>query len=212
MIRADRVSRCLSMAAVENLSNAAEFAYLTDRPLNRSIAINLTNAGIDDPHSFLTLFLMRAGDWLRDHDADLCYVYVIENKGGLNVHILIHVPPQLHSGFAHHQRGWLKQAGCKAVKAGVIKTRILPAPKHGEGKYLVELENALFYFSKGADERICRMLGIRRTPQGIVQGKRAGTSESIGAAARRSHLPGAYGPTVRRRRLVVPRLVSSTVS
>ena len=109
--------------------DAVEFAWWSDRPLTRVIVIHCDKAPVwDDVHTFITRFFKRAGKWLRLNGAPVAYVWVLEipESGGLNLHILIHVPLSLRALFAKSQRHFFKGAGDTWCKGVMSPMRLAP--------------------------------------------------------------------------------------
>ncbi len=187
-----RRSTALRAKDCENLLLAAEHAKAVGRPLNRMLTIHFGAAGIDDPVKATGQLLKLMGDWLRCYNTGITAVWVREagTAKGEHVHILMSVPPNIIGAFNRRQRGWLKLIGATWTK-GVLRSR----PIGGSHKaafsdvcsclYKHALSGALDYLLKGADSegRVAHSIG-RCEDGGELWGKRCGTTENIGRAAR----------------------------
>lgn len=187
-----RRSTALRAKDCENLLLAAEHAKAIGRPLNRMLTIHFDAASISDPVKATGQLLKLMGDWLRCYNSGITALWVREAgpPKGEHVHILIGVPPNKIRAFNRRQRGWLKRIGA-AWKRGVLLSR----PIGGSHKaafseacsclYEQALSGALGYLLKGADSEARSVYGIRKCLDGgELWGKRCGTTENIGRAAR----------------------------
>jgi hypothetical protein len=184
-----RPSRHLRENEARRVIDAACFAVCIGRPLNRHITIHLNRAKVSCSHSFITRFLKHAGDWLR-YRADIAphYVWVLENPpgGGLNVHILIHVPTAHVADFNRAQRRWIKMSGA-LNRPGVLRSSDIWYSDFSRGlqPYLCDgLWGILKYLLKGLAPESAERLGIAPQDEGPVHGKRSGCSEALGPARR----------------------------
>ncbi len=182
-----RATQGLSLRQCQNVWDAAHFAVLIDRPLNRFVTVNWTTGCVGDPLDALGRYIKRAGDWLRDRGVDLVYVWTREAVGGDHVHLLIHVPCALSRAFTRMNRQWLRLAGAKRAKRAV---RTLPVARSYDAYssspayYQVNLRAALAYILKGALPAAVAYTREYQEYAGVVVGKRSGTSLSIGGHAR----------------------------
>ncbi|MCR6629364.1 MAG: hypothetical protein NVV74_04530 [Magnetospirillum sp.] len=188
-----RTTRYISLQAVNNLTEAADFSYYICTPLNRFITIHCEAAGIgmSRVHRFRSSFLKHAGDWLYLNNVPFCHLWVLENpsSGGLNLHILMHVPPTLAAQFARRQRGWLKAAGAKCRAKVILSKWIGPRDWDYPLPYVRAFTGVVLYLLKGASPETCEMLSVGdvtllHVDQGVVHGKRCGVSETLGPKAR----------------------------
>jgi hypothetical protein len=189
-----RVSHFLTEKQVHQLLDAIAYAWRLERPLNFGITINLRIAEIRGrPQKFISAFTKYAGDWLRLRSVAPCYVWVLEIPPGSdpNVHIAFHWPAEHRQDgreLGNLLRGWLKKSGGHCT-ARALQHQSLPHPcdKDSDPK-----RHGMYcrYILKGTDPETCKRLGINHSTQGAIVGKRCGTSEHIGGAARRrSPLP-----------------------
>lgn len=172
--------------------NIIQAVIFSDRiaPFSHFLTIRNITEVHDRPQRTITTLLKYIGDWLRFHAASpLRAVWALESPAGIqHVHIVLHVPEALTRRFTKRLRGWLKLAGIPR-RAGTVRS-----------KPVGDLKDRLGYILKGTEERACRALRnellITHIPQGYVIGKRCGTSQAIGAAARRGTAPTARGLAV----------------
>jgi hypothetical protein len=191
-LKRGRRSTALRTNDCENLILAAEHARQIGAPLNRMLTVHFDKAGISDPVKATGQLLKLMGDWLRCYNTGITALWVREAglQKGEHVHILLSVPPPILGLFTRMQRGWFKKIGA-AWKRGVYLSR----PIGGSHKaafspicsdlYKQALSGALGYLLKGADAKARAAQGlIRNEDGGELWGKRCGTTENIGRAAR----------------------------
>jgi|SRR5579871_2520842 len=191
---------------VRHVQKAAESVLMSLRIgkwLNRSITIQFATARLDDEaRPFLRRFLKLARDWLAKRGAgSLCFVAAFEAKGGLHVHLLLHVPIGLWSDFRDAERHWLRRAlakhggeDCPEVlrDRAIVHYKNLVCGVASERDYLKQLGNTLVYRMKGAtrmnaarymgmsDEEIENLTDkMRPSPQGLVWGRRVSVSHNL---------------------------------
>ena len=192
--RRNRESLSLTAAQVTNLTAAAAQADRIGLPLNRMITLHWESAGVplDAMAKATGRFIDLLSKALTRHGSRTAWVFVHEagkGKGG-HAHVLAHVPQALAGLVARRQRSWLKRITGKPYKARVIFGRPIAgahatAPGAGD-LYAVNLDAALSYLTKGADEPAAERFGLTRLePGGRVIGKRCGVSQNIGPKARR---------------------------
>lgn len=192
---AARESHALSTAQIANLIAAKAYAAQIGLPLNRMITIHWEAAGV--PLEGMTKATGRFVDLLTKtlarHGSQTACLWVHEggeDKGG-HCHLLIHVPANLVPKIIKLQRGWLRRITNRPYKANVIHS----APVGGRlgvetgspSLHAANLEVALNYLIKGADDAAAMVHGLERIQHGgLVIGKRCGTSQNIGPKARKS--------------------------
>jgi hypothetical protein len=133
----------------------------------------------------MTKTIVRHGGktaWLWVHEGG-------EKKGG-HCHLLAHVPGDLMPTMTKLQRGWLRRITNRPYKASVIRSRPiggrLGVETANPALHASNLEVALAYLLKGADPAAAERYGLERKEHGgLVIGKRCGTSQNIGAKARK---------------------------
>ena len=191
-LKRGRRSTALRVKDCKNLILAAEHARQIGAPLNRMLTIHFEKAGISDPVKATGRLLKLMGDWLRCYNTGITAVWVREAglQKGDHVHILLSVPPPILGLFTRMQRGWFKKIGA-AWKRGVYKSRPiggshrLAFSEAGASLYQQALKGALHYLLKGADVQARAAHGIGKQGEGgELWGKRCGTTENIGRAAR----------------------------
>lgn len=190
--RADRESDGLTSAQVNNLLEAAAHAERAGLRLNRMVTIHWQASGVPlaaMPRAtgrFLDLLskaIKRHGSrtaWLFTHEAGA-------GKGG-HCHLLAHIPDALAPLVARRQRAWLKVITGRPYKARAVHSRpVVGAATAGAGDlYAVNLKAAMGYVLKAADAAAAARYGLTRLEAGgRIIGKRSGTSQNIGPAARR---------------------------
>jgi len=189
MNRGDRRSTHLRVSDQTKEVDAGVSSFCEGYPLNLFLSLHLEKAGLTRSklHSFVTTFLHRSGTWLhRTTGQPVRHLSVCENPssekpgGGLNVHILIHVPFRLQKRFRALAQDWVEQAGGRYT-SGVLKFRrvffsdtplVEDYLRHG-------LQGVLVYMMKGLDPAAPNSLGVERRPQGLIFGKRCGVSQSL---------------------------------
>lgn len=192
--RADRESHALKPAQIANLRAAERHAEKIGLPLTRMITIHWEAAGVtlegmaNATGKFLDLLtktLDRHGSataWVRVHEGG-------DGKGG-HCHLLVHVPAELVPIVTRLQIRWLRSITGNAYRARVIHSDPiggrLGLEKGNPDLHRANLDAALAYVLKGANEEAASQFGLERVePGGRVIGKRCGTSQNIGAKARR---------------------------
>jgi hypothetical protein len=174
------------MRQATNIMEAVRFAKSVGLPLVAHLTIHwsLTDAG-DDPHGTLFAKLREGLDkWLHRHGIAFAAVWARERQASgqsevVHCHLLFHLPvdyrtkklPQVEATISR----LINRHGRGISDERVIKLVIHQNP---DGKYLV----------KGGGPKIWKKFGLRkehRRLQGFIYGKRCGTTENIGPAARK---------------------------
>ena len=191
----------LRVRHVQKAADAVLMSLRIGKWLNRSITIQFATArlGDDEARDFLKDFLKLARDWLAKRGAGpICYVAVFEAKGGLHVHLLLHVPIGIWSDFRDAEKGWLTRALARnggEDRREVLRDRAIVHYKNlvcgvaSERDYLKQLGNVLVYRMKGATRMdAARYLGMkdltekmRPSPQGGMLGRRVSVSQNLRA-------------------------------
>lgn len=192
--RANRESVGLTAAQMRGLIAAAAHAKAVGLPFTRFVSVHWEAAGVplpDMPRAtgrFLDL-LTKA---LARHGSRTAWLFIHENGPGkgAHVHILAHIPPNLVAVVTRLQRGWLKSITGQAYKARVIHSRPvggrLGLETANPDAHAANLATAMAYVLKGADGDAAATFDLPRlAPGGRILGKRCGTSQNIGPAARR---------------------------
>jgi hypothetical protein len=112
-----------------------------------------------------------------------------DGKGG-HCHLLIHVPTGLVSCLPNLQRGWLRTITGQPYRSRVIHSKPiggrLGLETGNPDLHAINLEAALSYVLKGANTAAAAQFNLDTLePGGRVIGKRCGTSQNIGAKARK---------------------------
>ena len=193
--RADRESHALSAAHVANLTAAARHAGAIKLPLNRMVTIHWEAAGV--PLAGMARatgrFLDLLTKWLARHMSRTAWLWVHEGgdgKGG-HCHLLAHVPPECVKALTGQLRGWLGRITGNPYLRRVIHSKPiggrLGLERRNPDVHAINLEAALSYVLKGASPEAASQFALERLePGGRVIGKRCGTSQNIGAKARRA--------------------------
>ncbi len=182
--RADRISDAIPQGARENIEAAARFASDIGLPLNKFLTLHMEGAGLTELRARQAIadFLQRIRRWIRVKGGQFCYIAVRENGvgEGEHVHLLLHVPPDLFAKFSHRQSGWLCAVGVKRYKGGCFSRPIgnhKNAAQINFAHYLANLQRVVAYVLKATT--------VGSKGIGPIVGKRCGTSQNIGRAARR---------------------------
>jgi hypothetical protein len=176
-------TRLISISQADNIIEAVHFAKSVGLPLVAHLTIHwsLTNAG-DDPVGKLFAKLREGlSKWLYRRRIEFASAWTRENAGGdvEHCHLLFHLPEdwcmgakklqleaELYRLIKHHAGDYSHER--------VIKLEIWPNP---DGKYLL----------KGGGPKVWKLFRLRkahRRLQGVIHGKRCGTTQNIGSAAR----------------------------
>lgn len=197
--RADRESHALTAAQIGNLKAAERYAEKIGLPFTRMISIHWQAAGV--PLAGMAKATGRFTDLmakaLARHRSGTAWLWTHENvpgnghdKGG-HCHLLAHVPADLVPVVTALQRGWLRRITGQPYRARVIHSKPIGGRLGLEAGnpdlHAVKLEAALGYVLKGASPEAASQFGLERLEQGgRVIGKRCGTSQNIGAKARKA--------------------------
>lgn len=191
---ASRRSFAITAEQVSNLRAAVVYAGQIGLPLNRFITIHWKSAGIalggmvKATGHFLDLITKA----LARQRQPTAWIYVHENGEceGWHCHLLAHVPPNLVRAITDRQRGWLRTITGQGYRAQSMHSvpvgYKLGLELNAPDRYASHLEVVVAYMLKqAADEAALHFQHFEQTPPGLVMGKRAGTSQNIGARARR---------------------------
>ena len=198
--RADRESDALTAAQIGNLKAAERHAEKIGLPFTRMISIHwqaaeVPLAGMAKATGRYTDLMAKA---LARHGSGTAWLWTHENvpgnghdKGG-HCHLLAYVPADLVSVVTALQRGWLRRITGQPYRARVIHSKPIGGRLGLEAGnpdlHAVNLEVALAYVLKGACPEAASQFALERLePGGRVIGKRCGTSQNIGAKARKTY-------------------------
>lgn len=122
----------------------------------------------------------RLSKWCKRCGFSLVWLWVREigKNEGRNTHILVHVPPKWAKPFrAEFERAFEREGGAVRDQAILCKRANRPGGK---------LAYMLKGMSDAVPEQLEQAIGmlIKVKGQGVVLGKRTGTTENIGQAAR----------------------------
>lgn len=193
--RADRESHALTAAQVANLEAAERHALAIGLPFTRMITIHWQAAGVAlaDIAKATGRFLDLLAKALARHKSKTAWLWTLENgdrKGG-HCHLLIHVPAALASTLTRLQKGWLRRITGNPYRARVIRSKPIGGRLGLEAGnpelHVINLAVALGYVLKGANAEAAAKFGLERLEAGgRIIGKRCGTSQNIGATARKT--------------------------
>lgn len=192
--RADRESHALTAEHIVNLEAAERHARAIGLPFTRMITIHWQAAGVAlaDMVKATGRFLDLLTKALARNEAKTAWLWTLENgdrKGG-HCHLLVHVPAALVSILTKLQKGWLRRITGKPYRARVIHSKPIGGRLGLEAGnpelHSINLAVALGYILKGADAKAAEQFGLARLEAGgRIIGKRCGTSQNIGANARK---------------------------
>ena len=164
--------------------HSARTADAIGRPLNKFVTINLWQLGIDHESASAAFQKLRErpfASWSRyrprgkgtPRNGPPTYAWVIEApEGRAHVHWMLHVQDDQEHDFATKLGRWiLRLGGVKELPFGALRVENV---HNADGLKL--------YFSKGLQPQLADRWGIRHVDQGLVHGRRAGTSRNIGPA------------------------------
>jgi hypothetical protein len=193
--RADRESHALTAAQIGNLEAAERHARAIGLPFTRMITIHWQAAGVAlaDMVKATGRFLDLLAKALARHKSKTAWLWTLENgdrKGG-HCHLLVHVPAALVSILTRLQKGWLHRITGNPYRARVIRSKPIGGRLAMETGNLelhsINLAVALGYVLKGANAEAAEQFGLERLEAGgRIIGKRCGTSQNIGAKARKA--------------------------
>jgi hypothetical protein len=180
---ASRTTHAIKQVSIARVLNGVNFAQRQSLPLNTAVTINLWQTHCPEGQESaafarlrdtrFTPFIRREQKKIGSPGVPPTYVWTLENVGGVHCHWLLHIPRHRFALFAEKLPLWIE-----AVTGGITdKSCIHIQEAHnpvGKAKYIL----------KGADPFWATTYNIDAIDQGPVIGKRAGTSENIGKAAR----------------------------
>jgi hypothetical protein len=182
-------TRYITLPQATNIIKAVTFAKSICLPLVAHLTIHwaYTDAGDDPDGKRFAKVREGLAKWLRRHGIVLAAVWCIErmSRGQAEVvhcHLLFHLPIEYRSGARLLQLEaaiyrLIKRHGRDYWADEVIKLLIHDKLPYPDGKYLI----------KGGGPKVWKLFRLRRDHrrlQGIIHGKRCGTTENIGRAAR----------------------------
>lgn len=177
-----RRSSFINRKPASNIVRAVSVADAIGLPLNQFVTLNFGHTTCPSGLVSEQFELLRDNHfvpWLRRKATGLrtppAYVWSIESRGEYpHVHWVVHIPDERIASFRALLPKWLAAVVPTVTCNSAVHVRDVPRPQ-GLAKYLI----------KGIDPVYARFFRIRHEPQGIVLGKRAGTSKSLGPSVRR---------------------------
>ena len=192
---ATRESHALSRAHVANLIDASVHADAVGLPFTRMITVHWEAAGVtlNGMARATGRFIELLSKALARHGSATAWLWVHENgpnKGG-HCHMLVHVPAAFVRKLPARQKRWLRTISGNPYHSGVIHSDPIGGRLGLEGSnpalHAINRDAALSYVLKGADKAAATSFGLERLePGGRIIGKRCGTSQNIGAKARKA--------------------------
>ncbi|WP_298018579.1 hypothetical protein [uncultured Parasphingopyxis sp.] len=185
---ADRQSQSIKSSTADNLRQAARFASSIGLPLNRHMTINLEALGVADHRATeaISSFMKSFREWLKRQGHNTASIWARERSShtGSHLHLLFHLPPGAQLRKRH--LAILKRITGRRYKTGCVLTRSVRGASGAQGweLYLSNIERVVEYALKGEMKDRAGAFSRPRSPQGVIIGKRAGTSQNIGQAAR----------------------------
>lgn len=193
--RADRESHALTAAQIANLEAAERHARAIGLPFTRMITIHWQAAGVAlaDMVKATGRFVDLLTKALARNKTKTAWLWTLENgdrKGG-HCHLLVHVPATLVSILTKLQKGWLRRITGNPYRARVIRSEPiggrLGLETGNPELHAINLTVALGYVLKGANAAAAEQFNLARLEAGgRIIGKRCGTSQNIGAKARKA--------------------------
>lgn len=193
--RVDRESHALSAAHIANLKAAERRARAIGLPFTRMITIHWQAAGVAlaDMVKATGRFLDMLTKWLARKQSNTAWIWVHENgdNKGWHCHLLAHIPAAFVRRLTGMQKRWLRRISGKVPKKGIICSRpiggLLGLETGNPELHMINLAVALGYVLKGANAEAAEQFGLTRLEAGgRIIGKRCGTSQNIGATARKA--------------------------
>ncbi len=160
---------------IEGIFEADYFARSIGLPLNTFVTVSWQNTrqGSEDIQERFQRATKAMGQWMRRKDYPATWVFVHENPGNSwpNCHLLVHVPSGQLGSFKAIAPKWFD-----ALEGGVhIRTRNGPT------------DRCLSYMVKGTDYITAHRYGAKARNQGLIDFKRCGWTQNLGAAAHESN-------------------------
>lgn len=203
----------ITVAQAIHLKAAVNFAELIDLPPNTHLTIHWVGTGAGDDPSGETFAKVRDGiaRWLRRRGIPLTGIWVREKRSGgqadvEHAHLIFHLPIEwLDGAKLIHTNGGVE--GCaELLQLEAALHRIVSHYAGRPDDYAVKLKiptngglRGLYngrsydglYALKGGGPQVWKLFPrIRkewRKPQGLIFGKRCGTTQNLGPSARRQH-------------------------
>ena len=179
-------SKLVSVEQAANIVEAVNFAKSIDHPLVAHLTIHWSGTIAFDDHDGTRFAKVREGlaKVLSRRGIPVAWVWCRECKAHTDIvhcHLLFHLPvayrsgPKLDEMEAHLVR-LIDRHGDGILGEFAVRLVIWPDP---DGLYLIKGGGPLVW------KQFPRIRKDWRTPQGIIHGKRCGTTQNIGPSARR---------------------------
>jgi hypothetical protein len=179
-------SHCIRGVRARNLMRADEFAAAIGRHLNVAVDLNWskTSAGDDVTGHLLAAWRKRASRFLRKNGVGHLTCTWARERPTIpvprpNAHLNCHIPPRVYDAFIRSAHTFLPP-GCVPNDPDAIYIQLIG----GTGE---DHRRRAEYLLKGAHPKARLAIKRKRNYQGRIFGKRCGTSEDIGVAARERH-------------------------
>jgi hypothetical protein len=179
-------TRYITVPQATNIIEAVKFAKLIGLPLVAHLTVHwsVTDAG-DDPDGKLFAKVREGLDkWLRRRGIAFASCWSRERQSGgqsdvVHCHLLFHLPVEFRAGARLLQVGAVISRLVQRHGRGILHEKAIDLRVHDspDGKYLI----------KGGGSKVWKLFRLRkehRRLQGIIHGKRCGTTQNIGPAAR----------------------------
>ena len=176
----DHVARSpIPFKSVENILQATAFASVIGYPLKYHLTIKWT----DKANDHYSQILRKISEWQRYNCKQAAFVWAREAARGPHIHILLYLPKERASRFRKRLRHWLKKLlDLRRLPKGLVQCR----QAHAFGDIQIHIAHRVRYILKGSDDDTRLFMNYcGKREDGHVVGKRSGTSQSLGVAARR---------------------------
>lgn len=182
-------TKYITVPQATNIIEAVDFAKLIDSPLvaHLSIEWSLTDVGDDPEGNLFAKFREGLAKWVWRQGIEFASVWCRERRASgqsdvVHCHLLFYLPVDYRRGAKLIQAEaaiyrLIKRHGRDISDERVIKLVIHDKPPYPDGKYLI----------KGGGPKVWKQFNLRkehRRLQGIIHGKRCGTTVNLGRAAR----------------------------
>jgi hypothetical protein len=180
-------SHCIRGVRARNLMSADEYAAAIGRALNVAVDLNWSKMSVrDDVHGhYLAAWRRRTSRFLRKHGVGQLTCTWARERPTIpvprpNAHLNCYIPAYVYDAFIEKAHSFLPP-GCTAYERDAIYIQLIGST--GE-----DHRRRAEYLVKGAHLKARLKITRRRNYQGRIFGKRCGTSEDIGLAARLRHV------------------------
>ncbi|WP_372397831.1 hypothetical protein ABMY26_13690 [Azospirillum sp. HJ39] len=188
----------ISIDSVISLVNAFAYAEYTGTPFTVYLAISWskTQDWTDDQISNKQeAFARKLRKWLSARNIPLAYLYTSEigNKLGINTHVAVHIPFEHFFEFQNVLNSLVPGFNGNHATAKVQDDKWRKQPKYhyhpnqrlGSFKYLLKgIDPDASFNANGTRIKWCEAIGIIPKSQGVIVGRRAGVSHTLGKIAR----------------------------